>query len=112
MMLPSPLSRGDLMTARSISIAIFLALLPELAIAEGGKPSPTTGKPIVTASGRQYWDVKKGTGATAEAGDIVKVQYTGWLTDGTKFDSSYDHGQPLRFWLGKGQVIAGWDEGV
>ncbi len=53
-----------------------------------------------------------GTGALATAGCRVKVHYTGWLTDGTKFDSSVDRGQPFDFALGKGQVIKGWDQGV
>src|ERR1041384_4159645 len=57
-------------------------------------------------------DVKVGTGALAEAGKTVKVHYTGWLTDGKKFDSSKDHGQPFTFQLGAGQVIKGWDQGV
>ena len=53
-----------------------------------------------------------GTGRTAEAGDTVTVHYTGWLADGTKFDSSVDRGQPFTFVLGQQQVIAGWDLGV
>jgi FKBP-type peptidyl-prolyl cis-trans isomerase len=53
-----------------------------------------------------------GNGATAVAGKPVKVHYTGWLTDGKKFDSSVDRGQPFGFTLGAGQVIKGWDEGV
>jgi len=57
-------------------------------------------------------DKKVGTGAVAEAGKSVSVHYTGWLTDGTKFDSSKDHGQPFAFQLGAGQVIKGWDQGV
>ena len=64
-------------------------------------------------------DVKIGDGDLAEAGMSVAVHYTGWLHDpaasdnkGTKFDSSRDRGQPFRFGLGAGQVIAGWDEGV
>jgi FKBP-type peptidyl-prolyl cis-trans isomerase len=75
-------------------------------------PTPTTGKPVTTTSGLQYWDLKVGSGDVAASGDIVRVHYTGWLTDGTKFDSSLDRKEPLRFWLGKGQVIKGWDEGV
>ncbi len=54
----------------------------------------------------------EGMGAAPKAGNIVQVHYTGWLTDGTKFDSSVDRGQPFEFRLGAGQVIAGWDQGV
>ena len=57
-------------------------------------------------------ELKVGTGAEAKAGDEVRVHYTGWLTDGTKFDSSVDRGQPFSFTLGVGMVIRGWDEGV
>jgi FKBP-type peptidyl-prolyl cis-trans isomerase len=67
---------------------------------------------VTTPSGLQYIDLAKGEGATAEAGNNVSVHYTGWLTDGTKFDSSVDRDQPFQFPLGAGQVIAGWDEGV
>jgi FKBP-type peptidyl-prolyl cis-trans isomerase FkpA len=57
-------------------------------------------------------DLVVGTGDTAQSGDTVSVNYTGWLTDGTQFDSSYDRGQPFTFQLGVGAVIAGWDQGV
>jgi FKBP-type peptidyl-prolyl cis-trans isomerase len=57
-------------------------------------------------------DLKPGTGAEAKAGQQVSVHYTGWLTDGKKFDSSVDRGQPFKFLLGGGQVIQGWDKGV
>lgn len=52
------------------------------------------------------------TGAAAKAGDLVTVDYTGWLTDGTKFDSSIDAGKPFQFTVGQGEVIVGWDQGV
>ncbi|HEV7666582.1 MAG TPA: FKBP-type peptidyl-prolyl cis-trans isomerase [Chloroflexota bacterium] len=62
--------------------------------------------------GLKYTDDTVGTGAEAQPGKTVSVHYTGWLTDGTKFDSSKDRNQPFSFPLGRGQVIKGWDEGV
>lgn len=70
------------------------------------------GKVITTKSGLKYQIFKKGSGAEAKAGQMVSVHYTGRLTNGKKFDSSVDRGQPFDFGLGQGQVIAGWDEGV
>lgn len=65
-----------------------------------------------TPSGLYYIETEAGTGVQAAAGDKVKVHYNGTLLDGTKFDSSYDRGEPFEFTLGKGQVIKGWDEGI
>jgi len=75
-------------------------------------PTKVTGDGVKTESGLQYWEIKVGTGDEAKAGDHVKVHYTGWFTDGKKFDSSVDAHQPYDFTLGKGDVIKGWDEGV
>ncbi|HJL14710.1 MAG TPA: FKBP-type peptidyl-prolyl cis-trans isomerase [Sandaracinaceae bacterium LLY-WYZ-13_1] len=60
----------------------------------------------------QKEDIQVGDGAEAVAGKTVSVHYTGTLTDGSKFDSSLDRGEPFSFQLGAGQVIRGWDEGV
>jgi FKBP-type peptidyl-prolyl cis-trans isomerase len=57
-------------------------------------------------------DVREGSGAEAKTGQTVDVHYVGTLTDGEKFDSSRDRGQPFSFKLGAGQVIRGWDQGV
>jgi len=67
---------------------------------------------ITTASGLVYEDTVVGEGSEAKAGDFVTVHYTGWLTDGSKFDSSKDRAEPFEFPLGKRYVISGWDEGV
>jgi len=67
---------------------------------------------ITTASGLVIEELVVGSGAAAAFGQKVSVHYTGWLTDGTKFDSSKDRGDPFIFPLGKGHVIQGWDEGV
>ncbi len=77
----------------------------------------TTGAPAMIAPPGAVTELKienvvTGTGAEATAGKKVSVHYTGWLTDGTKFDSSKDRGQPFPFTLGAGQVIPGWDKGV
>lgn len=63
-------------------------------------------------SGLQYVVDQPGTGSQPKAGQTVSVHYTGWLTDGTKFDSSRDRNKPFEFPLGQGRVIKGWDEGV
>jgi peptidylprolyl isomerase len=65
-----------------------------------------------TQSGLKYYDLKVGSGSSPTIGQTVVVHYTGWLQDGTQFDSSVDRGQPFSFQIGKGAVIPGWDEGV
>ena len=65
-----------------------------------------------TASGLLYSIQKEGSGDKAKSGDLVSVHYSGFLLDGTKFDSSYDRGTPIEFVLGQGRVIKGWDEGI
>jgi len=65
-----------------------------------------------TPSGLTYQELTEGTGAEATKGAQVSVHYTGWLMDGTKFDSSKDRNEPFDFPLGAGHVIKGWDEGV
>lgn len=69
-------------------------------------------KSVTTPSGLQYEEIVEGTGATPQKGQTVVVHYTGWLTDGKKFDSSVDRRQPFEFALGMRRVIAGWDEGL
>lgn len=83
------------------------------AVQAARKLGTPTDKPVVTMpSGLAYIDVKVGEGEAAKAGDTVRVHYTGWLENGTEFDSSLKRGQPFSFPLGAGRVIRGWDEGV
>jgi peptidylprolyl isomerase len=84
---------------------------PSATQVQGGPPA-VSGEPTVTTSGLQFIDIKVGTGASPQTGQTVEVHYTGWLADGTKFDSSRDRGLPFSFAIGTGQVIPGWDEGV
>jgi FKBP-type peptidyl-prolyl cis-trans isomerase len=99
-------------TVARVLCVLFLLSVVVFAESQSGGPPPVTGKPVTTSDGLKYWDTKVGSGATATAGHKVKVHYTGWLTNGKKFDSSVDRGQPFEFQLGAGQVIKGWDEGV
>jgi len=91
---------------RTLPILLCLLFLFSPTLAE------EKGETITTPSGLKYQILQEGDGEVATAGDKVKMHYTGWLTDGTKFDSSVDRGEPFVFTLGAGQVIKGWDEGV
>lgn len=68
--------------------------------------------PIKTATGLEYEDIREGEGASPQHGQTAVVHYVGTLTNGSKFDSSRDHGAPFEFPVGMGRVIKGWDEGV
>jgi FKBP-type peptidyl-prolyl cis-trans isomerase len=69
-------------------------------------------KTVTTKSGLKYQDLRVGKGAPAKSGQRVTVHYRGTLTNGTKFDASYDRNEPFTFNLGAGEVIKGWDQGV
>ena len=90
--------------------AVTLLLGWKLTIAANDKGGSM--QEVKTASGLKYVDQVVGTGDVAVAGQTASVHYTGWLENGTKFDSSVDRGQPFSFPLGAGRVIKGWDEGV
>jgi len=85
---------------------------PEKKAGTAAKKAPAAAKKVTTPSGLQYEDLKVGTGLEPKAGRTVVVHYTGWLTNGKKFDSSVDRNTPFKFVLGRGEVIKGWDEGV
>ena len=101
--------------ARSIVlmlVAAFLAASGSLWAWASDPQDKKDEKVITTKSGLKYVELKEGTGDEAKAGQTVEVHYTGWLKDGTKFDSSKDRNKPFEFKLGAGKVIKGWDEGV
>ena len=98
-----------LQTANAAKQATFNAFSASVVpMTFAGIPTDT----VTTASGLQYKDLVIGTGTEIRNGDDILVHYTGWLTDGTEFDSSVPRGEPFNFTLGAGGVIKGWDEGV
>lgn len=97
-----------------LSVNIFLPCFAkeEKVAAKPQKEVSKEQKMTTTTTGLKFVDEVEGTGPSPAKGKKVKVHYTGWLTNGTKFDSSVDRGEPFEFTLGIGQVIKGWDEGV
>jgi FKBP-type peptidyl-prolyl cis-trans isomerase len=92
--------------------ALCVLPLAGLALASDGNSAAGGSEWKKSASGLEIQEIKVGDGAEAKAGTTVEVHYTGWLVNGTKFDSSVDRGKPFSFRLGAGEVIQGWDEGV
>ena len=90
-------------------VAGIAALAVMTGCAGGKKPES---RETTTASGLKYHDIVIGKGAQPNPGQECVVHYTGWLTDGTIFDSSVTRAQPFTFKVGRGMVIKGWDEGV
>lgn len=89
------------------------ALFAQMKHSDNSAPTKVTGAPTKTSDGLEYWDIKVGNGQTVKAGDNVVVHYTGWLTNGKKFDSSVDRGQPFTVEnVGNAPVIKGWNEGL
>lgn len=119
---------AKLRTTRLATIFVILALLgygayllfidkaPLNSVPATANPAlnspPAFTNPQTLPSGLQFEDLEVGQGALAEPGKSLQVHYTGWLLDGTKFDSSRDRGQPFSLVLGAHQVISGWEEGL
>ena len=105
-------------TARDATRLVLacLVVLAGAALACGPSAAPrsagSSAAEVTMPDGLKYTDDQVGNGTEAQAGKTAVVHYTGWLMDGTKFDSSRDRNQPFSFPLGRGAVIKGWDEGV
>ncbi len=98
-------------------LLILAVVLPACVQNEGKQATPAqievkSSGMIKTSSGLAFQDLQVGTGPQPTVGKAVKVHYTGWLENGTKFDSSLDRNTPFEFVIGVGQVVPGWDEGV
>jgi FKBP-type peptidyl-prolyl cis-trans isomerase len=95
-----------------VFVLMTFSILGTVGLSGCGKEESISSEPSASAGSLVIEDEVVGTGPAAKSGDLVTVDYTGWLTDGTKFDSSLDRNQPFVFVLGQQQVIAGWDQGV
>lgn len=113
LIIPANLGYGDRAAGSIPPGSTLIFEVDMLKIEEGRKPPAYKEEDVrTTASGLKYVVLHKGEGDPVQKGQTVQVHYTGWLTDGTLFDSSVDRGQLFEFVLGAKRVIAGWDEGV
>ena len=103
---------GNGQSAQSATAAQQSAAAPQPLPGMEATPPAANANAAASASGLQIIDQVVGTGAQPQVGQTVIVNYTGYLDNGTKFDSSFDRNQPFEFVLGAGQVIRGWDEGI
>lgn len=104
------MARLVLLLCAITALALF-ASPPQKEKSDAGPP-PIQGNPIALPDGLKVWNIQQGTGDKAISGMDLTVNYTGWLTSGKKFDSSFDEGAPFKFRLGQHHVIRGWDEGL
>jgi peptidylprolyl isomerase len=113
LLIPPDLAFGEQATG---NIPANATLIMEIELLEVREPVTQTevspDQYTTTESGLKYYDIVVGDGATPSQGQVVTVHYTGWLEDGTVFDSSVERGEPFTFALGVGGVIPGWDEGL
>jgi len=115
MIIPSKLAYGDagvgfIPPNTDLKVIIELLEVKDRVVAEMWKVDSTSFK--TTASGLKYAIISQGEGPAVEAGKVVTVHYSGYLQDGTMFDSSVERDEPIQFVVGQGQVIPGWDEGM
>jgi peptidylprolyl isomerase len=101
-----------LLSALLLGSALVVQAAPDDKKTAHKAPAKKGGKVVTTKSGLKYEDLVVGKGPSPKSGQTVTVHYTGWLTNGKKFDSSKDRNEPLKFVLRAHQVIEGWDEGV
>lgn len=113
LVIPPELGMGETGSSQIPGNAILIMEIKLMDVIEPRVATEVDEKDLITTeSGLKYFDLKTGTGDSPLAGQSVVVHYTGWLEDGTQFDSSVDRDEPFSFTIGQGNVIPGWDEGV